>query len=198
MQDKLIKVLNAEKNFGEIKAVDNVSFSVKKGSIFGLLGPNGAGKTTIIRMIMNILAADNGRILINEDRIGYLPEERGLYKKLIVCEMLTYLGNLKNIKGKELDKSIDYWLSIFNLIQWKNKKIDDLSKGMSQKVQFTGAVVHNPEILILDEPFAGLDPVSADMLNGIILKLNKKRKNRSILYTYHGSCGKNMQRYISN
>ena len=147
---------------------------------------------------MNILAADNGRILINEDRIGYLPEERGLYKKLIVCEMLTYLGNLKNIKGKELDKSIDYWLSIFNLIQWKNKKIDDLSKGMSQKVQFTGAVVHNPEILILDESFAGLDPVSADMLNGIILKLKKKMKNRSILYTYHGSCGKNMQRYISN
>ncbi len=191
MTENLIELLNVEKNFNSLRAVDNVTFSVKRGSIYGLLGPNGAGKTTIIRMIMNILAPDSGMITINgekisedsKDSIGYLPEERGLYKKLKVNEMLQFIGQLKSVGTSELRSSIDKWLEIFELTKWKNNRISELSKGMSQKVQFIGSVIHNPELLILDEPFSGLDPISADMMNGIILKLNSE--GTTILFSTH-------------
>ncbi|NOY09693.1 MAG: ATP-binding cassette domain-containing protein [Spirochaetes bacterium] len=191
MTENLIELINVEKSFSSLKAADNITFSVKRGSIYGLLGPNGAGKTTIIRMIMNILAPDRGRITINgkkisedsKDSIGYLPEERGLYKKLKVNEMLQFIGQLKSVGTSELQSSIDKWLEIFELTKWKNNRISELSKGMTQKVQFIGSVIHNPELLILDEPFSGLDPISADMMNGIILKLNSE--GTTILFSTH-------------
>ncbi len=191
MTENLIELLNVEKSFNSLKAVDDVTFSVKRGSIYGLLGPNGAGKTTIIRMVMNILAPDRGRITINgekisedsKDSIGYLPEERGLYKKLKVNEMLQFIGQLKSVGTSKLRSSIDKWLEIFELTKWKHNRISELSKGMSQKVQFIGSVIHNPELLILDEPFSGLDPISADMMNETILKLNSE--GTTILFSTH-------------
>jgi ABC-2 type transport system ATP-binding protein len=156
-----------------------------EGKIFGLLGPNGAGKSTVIKMLMNVLIPDSGQVLLNgktiresdKDRIGYLPEERGLYRNVKINEMLLYLASLKNGNTASAEKSLDEWLVRFGLMQWKNKTVETLSKGMSQKVQFIAAILHDPEFLFFDEPFSGLDPLSADLLKDAILELAAKGKN---------------------
>jgi ABC-2 type transport system ATP-binding protein len=187
----MIELQHVTKRFGDLVAVNEVSFTARKGGVFGLLGPNGAGKSTTIRMIMNIIAPDQGTILFDgkpiaesdKERIGYLPEERGLYKKVTVNDMLTYLGELKGRTRTEIQPRIDYWLDRFELTGWKHKKIDELSKGMSQKVQFIGSIVHDPHLLFFDEPFSGLDPVSADLLRDTILELG--RSGKTILFSTH-------------
>ena len=187
----MIEVKNVTKSFDSVTAVQDVSFTTEPGEIFGLIGPNGAGKSTTIRMIMNILAPDSGSILFegrpiaekDKDRIGYLPEERGLYKKVKVNDMLLYLGELKGRERDRLQKNIDYWLDRFDLLDWKMKPISELSKGMSQKVQFIAAVAHEPAILFFDEPFAGLDPVSSDLLRESIIELS--RSGKTVLFSTH-------------
>lgn len=186
-----IEVKNIKKRFDSILAVDGISFKAAEGKIFGLLGPNGSGKTTTIRMIMNILVPDEGEILFNDrlmtendkNLIGYLPEERGLYKKMSVNNLLKYFSSLKGRPKYEIQKNIDYWLDRFDLLNWKNRKIRELSKGMSQKLQFIAAVNHDPDIIFLDEPFSGLDPISTEILRDSILELSKKGK--TILFSTH-------------
>ncbi|MFW5728075.1 MAG: ABC transporter ATP-binding protein [Spirochaetota bacterium] len=187
----MIALRNVSKTYGDHRAVDNVSFTANPGEIFGLLGPNGAGKTTAIRILMNILVPDGGEVVIfdrhmqEEDkaRIGYLPEERGLYKKVKVRDMLSYLADLKEAPSSESGPRIDRWLERFELSEWADKTIDSLSKGMAQKVQFIGAVAHNPDLLFFDEPFSGLDPVSADALLQSLLDL--KQQGKTILVSTH-------------
>lgn len=187
----MIRVENVVKSYGELRAVDGITFAAEPGEIFGLIGPNGAGKSTTIRMIMNILVPDSGEILFDSKplsetdkrRIGYLPEERGLYRKVRVNDMLLYLGELKGRDRQFLQKNIDAWLGKFGLTDWKNKKISELSKGMAQKVQFIASVAHDPEILFFDEPFAGLDPVSVDTLRDSIVELSQNGK--TILFSTH-------------
>ena len=179
------------KSFGEFTAVSDLSLAVRAGRIYGLLGPNGAGKTTTIRMIVNITAPDSGRITVFgqqitpelQDRIGYLPEERGLYKKMKVGEQLKFFAALKNVSAKEADERVDRWLARLKLAEWKNKKSSELSKGMQQKVQFITAITHEPELLILDEPFSGLDPVNVEVLKEIILEL--KSAGKTIIFSTH-------------
>jgi ABC-2 type transport system ATP-binding protein len=179
------------KSFGEFTAVNDLSLAVYPGRIYGLLGPNGAGKTTTIRMIVNITAPDTGRVEVFgqkitpelQDRIGYLPEERGLYKKMKVGEQLKFFAALKNVEGKEAEKRVDRWLARLKLTEWKNKKSSELSKGMQQKVQFITAILHEPELLILDEPFSGLDPVNVEVLKEIILEL--KASGKTIIFSTH-------------
>ncbi len=162
------------KRFGGFTAVSDLSLQVRPGRVFGLIGPNGAGKTTTIRMIVNITAPDSGRIELFgqqmntalQDRIGYLPEERGLYKKMKVGEQLRFFAELKDLRGPEADKRVDDWLKRLELSAWKDKRTKELSKGMQQKVQFITAVIHDPDLVILDEPFSGLDPVNVDSPNG--------------------------------
>lgn len=186
-----VLVDNVTKSFGEFTAVNSLSLQVRAGRIFGLLGPNGAGKTTTIRMIVNITAPDTGRINIFgqtitpelQDRIGYLPEERGLYKKMKVGEQLKFFAELKNVKGKEAERRIDQWLMKLNLSEWKMKKSMELSKGMQQKVQFITAVLHEPDLVILDEPFSGLDPVNVKLLKEIVLEL--KAGGKTIIFSTH-------------
>jgi len=154
----MIELQSVSKSFGQIRAVDSISFATREGEIFGLLGPNGAGKSTTIKMIMNILHPDSGSILFNgspireadKDRIGYLPEERGLYRKVKINEMLLYLASLKNANSAAAEKRLDEWLSRFNLAEWKTRTPESLSKGMAQKVQFIAAILHDPEFLFLD------------------------------------------------
>src|SRR5436190_10211204 len=179
------------KSFGDFRAVSDLSLQVRRGRIFGLIGPNGAGKTTTIRMIVNITVPDSGRIELFgqpmstalQDRIGYLPEERGLYKKMKVGEQLRFFAELKSVKGKEADARIDKWLSKLQLADWKDKKTKDLSKGMQQKVQFITSVIHEPDLLILDEPFSGLDPVNVEVMKDTILELNGA--NKTIILSTH-------------
>ena len=179
------------KSFGEFIAVNDLSLAVTAGRIFGLLGPNGAGKTTTIRMIVNITAPDSGRIELFgqqvtpalQDRIGYLPEERGLYKKMKVGDQLRFFAELKSVPGKEADRRVDRWLERLKLTEWKGKKATELSKGMQQKIQFITAVIHEPELVILDEPFSGLDPVNVDLLKEIILEL--KAAGKTIIFSTH-------------
>ena len=179
------------KRFDEFTAINALSFKVRPGRIFGLIGPNGAGKTTTIRMIVNITAPDEGTIelfgqQINaelQDRIGYLPEERGLYKKMKVIDQLRFFGELKNVKGKKADQAIDRWLTRMKLPEWKNKKAMELSKGMQQKIQFIAAVMHDPDLMILDEPSSGLDPVNQELLKDIILEL--KAEGKTIILSTH-------------
>lgn len=186
-----IKVNNLSKSFGQTKAVDNVSFSVEKGRIFGLLGPNGAGKTTTIRMINFIMPQDEGEIVINgvpvspvtQKMIGYMPEERGLYKKMKVGEQLLYLAQLKGLNAADAREKIKYWLNRFNAYEWHSKVVGELSKGMSQKIQFISTIVHDPEIYIFDEPFSGLDPINSELLKEIIIELRKEGK--TILFSTH-------------
>lgn len=181
---EILKFNNVNKYFGDYKATNNVSFSVNKGSIFGLLGPNGAGKTTIIRQITNIYFPDEGEIkLFGEDIgphhqniLGYLPEERGLYKKLKVIEQLIYFGELKGLSKKEAEKRARIWLIKLNANDWADKKVQELSKGMAQKIQFIGTILHEPDFIILDEPFSGFDPVNAELLKNIILDLRDQGK----------------------
>jgi len=179
------------KSFGEFTAVNDLSLAVNAGRIFGLLGPNGAGKTTTIRMIVNITAPDSGRIELFgqqitpalQDRIGYLPEERGLYKKMKVGDQLRFFAELKSVPGKEADRRVDRWLDRVKLTEWKSKKATELSKGMQQKIQFITAVIHEPDLIILDEPFSGLDPVNVDLLKEIILEL--KAAGKTIIFSTH-------------
>ncbi len=187
----VIHVENITKTFEKNKAVNDVSFSVEKGRIFGLLGPNGAGKTTTIRMINNILAPDTGQITINgeiaspatQKMIGYMPEERGLYKKMKVGEQLMYLTQLKGMKPSAAKKAIDFWLDRFGASDWKKKEVGELSKGMSQKIQFIATIAHDPDIYIFDEPFSGLDPINSETLKEVIIELRSQGK--TILFSTH-------------
>jgi len=188
---KVLQVENITKTFGNFTAVDDISFSINPGVIFGFIGPNGAGKTTTIRMIMNIIIPDSGKVSImgNEnartasDMIGYLPEERGLYRKMKVKDLLHFLADLKSMPKREINKEINYWLERMELSEWKNKKIEELSKGMQQKIQFVGTVLHKPKLLILDEPFGGLDPINQLLIKDLLLEL--KEKGTTIIFSTH-------------
>ena len=179
------------KRFVNHTALDDVSISVRQGRIFGLLGPNGAGKTTLIRIINHITAPDSGEVIFDgrpmvaDDvyNIGYLPEERGLYKKMKVGEQAIYLARLKGLDKATATKRLKYWFEKFDISQWWNKKVEELSKGMQQKVQFITTVLHEPQLLILDEPFSGFDPVNAEMLKSEILAL--KDKGHTIIFSTH-------------
>ncbi|HKP39210.1 MAG TPA: ABC transporter ATP-binding protein [Pyrinomonadaceae bacterium] len=179
------------KKFGDFTAVRNLSLQVRPGRVFGLIGPNGAGKTTTIRMIVNITVPDSGRIELfgetmhtaMQDRIGYLPEERGLYRKMKIGDQLRFFAELKNLTGKEADERINSWLEKLQLSKWKDKRAKDLSKGMQQKIQFITAVIHDPELLILDEPFSGLDPVNVELMKQTILE--KKDEGKTIILSTH-------------
>jgi ABC-2 type transport system ATP-binding protein len=189
--NKTLHVANVSKHYGEFTAVNDLSFDVRAGRVFGFLGPNGAGKTTTIRMIVGITAPDEGAIELfgerisneTQNRIGYLPEERGLYKKMKVQDQLRYFAALKNVPQKEADKRIDFWLERMKLAEWKTKKTTDLSKGMSQKIQFISTVLHNPDLLILDEPFSGLDPVNVEFLIEVVAEL--KAQAKTIIFSTH-------------
>lgn len=173
---------DVRKTYDGVKAVDGVSFRITKGTILGLLGPNGAGKTTTIRMMLRIILPDSGTIrvfgdeleTVNKARIGYLPEERGLYKKMKVVDLLTFFGRIKQMDGAVARGKAMEWLERFDLVEFAERRAEELSKGMQQKVQFIATVLHEPELLILDEPFSGLDPVNADLLKDIILEYRKK------------------------
>lgn len=190
-QEVTVRLERVSKSFREFKAVQDLSLSVRPGRIYGLLGPNGAGKTTSIRMIVNITAPDSGTIEVFgrrmddqlQDRIGYLPEERGLYKKMKVGDQLRFFAELKNVKGKEADSRIDRWLARLKIPEWKNKKATELSKGMQQKVQFIAAILHEPDLLILDEPFSGLDPVNVELLENVVVEL--KQSGKTIIFSTH-------------
>jgi len=179
------------KKFGDFTAVDDLSVQVHRGRVFGLIGPNGAGKTTTIRMIVNITVPDSGRVALFgqpmstalQDRIGYLPEERGLYKRMKVGEQLRFFAELKDLRGQEADARIDHWLAKLELKDWKEKRTKELSKGMQQKVQFITSVIHDPDLLILDEPFSGLDPVNVEIMKDTILEL--KQANKTIILSTH-------------
>lgn len=187
----MLEISNISKTFGEKKAVNNISFNVEKGKIFGLLGRNGAGKSTIFRIILNILKADEGNVkyngdYINEkitDNIGYLPEEGSLIASYTVLEQFLYYGALKSMSEKKIKESAIYWLEKFNILEYLNMKIKDLSKGNRQKIQFIIAILHSPELIILDEPFSGLDPISVNEFKNIILEL--KAQNKMILFSSH-------------
>ena len=182
---------NIHKSYGDFKALNNVSLAIPEGSIFGLLGPNGAGKTTLIRIITQIIACDQGTITINNEplnsnhirEIGYLPEERGLYKKMKVGEHLLYLARLKGLSKNESMERIKYWFKRFEIAEWWGKKVEDLSKGMQQKIQFVATVLHNPKLLILDEPFSGFDPINVNIIKDEILNLAKE--GSTIIFSTH-------------
>ncbi len=189
--EHIIEVENVGKTFVGHVALDNVSLQVPTGKVYGLLGPNGAGKTTLIRIINHITAPDTGRVLFDGHQltaadvahIGYLPEERGLYKKMKVAEQIIYLGRLRGMTRSDAITATDEWLRRFDLTEWRNKKIEALSKGMAQKVQFISTVIHRPELLIFDEPFSGFDPVNANQLKREILRL--KDEGATILFSTH-------------
>jgi ABC-2 type transport system ATP-binding protein len=186
-----IRLTDVTKRFNGVTAVDHLTLAVPRGSIYGFIGPNGSGKTTTLRMIMNILLPDEGRIevldsstsLAARDRVSYLPEERGLYKKMTVRRLLRYYGQLKGRTIAELDPPINEWMARMGMQGWDEKKIESLSKGMSQKVQFVAAVVSQPELLILDEPFSGLDPVNAESLKDAVLEI--RRRGTTVVFSTH-------------
>jgi len=188
---EILRVENIEKQYASHKALDNISISTKQGEIFGLLGPNGAGKTTLIRIINQITAPDSGKVLLNgneitrEDiaKIGYLPEERGLYKKMKVGEQALYFARLKGMSKSEAKSKLDFWFKKFDITSWTNKKVEELSKGMAQKIQFITTVLHEPKLLILDEPFSGFDPINTEIIKNEILKL--KENGTSIMLSTH-------------
>jgi ABC-2 type transport system ATP-binding protein len=187
----ILDVNNVHKQYSNHKAVDGVSFSVPKGCIFGLLGPNGAGKTSLIRIITGITQADEGSVSLdggkvdqrNPSKIGYMPEERGLYKQMKVGEHLIYLARLKGMSKSEAKQQLEYWLEKFDIADWRKKKVQELSKGMQQKIQFISTVIHQPRLLILDEPFSGLDPINANLMQEEIFQL--KSKGASIILSTH-------------
>jgi len=189
--DQILVAENIIKNFGSFKALNNVSLQVPKGSIFGLLGPNGAGKTTFIRIINQITMPDEGLVwfdgkpLAPDDVhfIGYLPEERGLYKRMKIGEQALYLAQLKGMSKLEAKKKLKYWFDKFEIGPWWNKKVEELSKGMAQKLQFIITVLHEPKLLIFDEPFSGFDPINANLIKDEILNL--KNKGASIIFSTH-------------
>ncbi len=196
MAENTIEIRNVGKRYAEHVAVRDLSLFVPRGAVYGLLGPNGAGKTTTIRMLLNIIAPDSGTINIfgqpNTDpritnRIGYLPEERGLYRKMQVRRVLRFLAELKGVPAKVADKRIDQWLERLDLKtaekDWGASKIDELSRGMQQKVQFIGTLLHDPDLVILDEPFSGLDPINAQALKDTIVEL--KERNKTVIFSTH-------------
>lgn len=186
-----LQVTNVTKRYGSMVAVNDISFSAQPGRILGLLGPNGAGKTSTIRMITHITIPDEGAVTYGGDAVGewsqqqmgYLPEERGLYKQLRVKEQLVYLGMLKGMSKADASERVQHWLERFDATGWASKKTEELSKGMQQKVQFIATLLHDPSLLILDEPFSGLDPINSDLLRDIILDL--RRDDRTILFASH-------------
>lgn len=187
----ILEVKNLYKSFDTIKAVDGVSFNIKQGSVFGLIGRNGAGKTTTLRMMMNIYTPDSGEILLNgkhidnefKKKVGYLPEERGLYKKMTVMDTLLFFADVKGKKGADIKRKANEYLEKFDLADRKITKIQDLSKGNQQKIQFIATILHDPEFLVLDEPFSGLDPINTDLLRQIIIDLRDKGK--VIIFSTH-------------
>ncbi|MCB4798931.1 ABC transporter ATP-binding protein [Neotamlana laminarinivorans] len=187
----LLEVNNVSKNFGSFTALNNVSLTVPKGSIFGLLGPNGAGKTTLIRIINQITMPDTGTVILDGESlkenhikdIGYLPEERGLYKSMKVGEQALYLAQLKGLSKAEAKKRLNYWFDRLEIGDWWNKKIQELSKGMAQKVQFVVTVLHNPKLLIFDEPFSGFDPINANLIKDEILHL--RENGATVIFSTH-------------
>lgn len=187
----MLSIRNIVKQYANHRALDDVSIEIEHGKIFGLLGPNGAGKTSLIRIINQITAPDAGEIFINGEKlnpshiaqIGYLPEERGLYKKMEIGEQMLYLARLKGMSKDEATKKIKFWFEKMEMQTWWNKKVEDLSKGMQQKVQFVATVVHEPQLIILDEPFSGFDPVNAEIITKEILELNKK--GATIIFSTH-------------
>ncbi len=188
----LLELRNLKKYFATQKAVDDISFSIERGAIFGLLGPNGAGKTTLIRMITGIFYPDAGEIIfdgkkfdpINDvGQIGYMPEERGLYKKMKIGEQAMYLAQLKGLSHQEANRKIRQWFQRFEMESWWNKKVEDLSKGMSQKLQFVTTVLHEPKLIILDEPFSGLDPVNSNLIKDEIFKL--AQQGATVIFSTH-------------
>jgi ABC-2 type transport system ATP-binding protein len=189
--DVSLRVSGVTKRFGDFIAVEDLSFDVRAGRVFGFLGPNGAGKTTTIRMIVGITAPDEGSIElfgehmshVLQHRIGYLPEERGLYKKMKIVDQLRYFAELKGVSGAAAEKRIDFWLERMNLAEWKKKKTTDLSKGMQQKIQFISTVLHDPDLLILDEPFSGLDPVNVEFMIDILSEF--RRKEKTVIFSTH-------------
>jgi ABC-2 type transport system ATP-binding protein len=186
-----LEIEDITKRFGDFYAVKDLSLKIPQQTIFGLLGPNGAGKTTTIRMVMNIIIPDKGSIRVLDkkmdeamkERIGYLPEDRGLYPKMKVGEHLYFLSELKGLRGQEARKRIDFWLERFDLADWKLKKVEELSRGMQQKIQFIATVIHDPELIILDEPFSGLDPVNTKLFKDIMLEM--KKNGRTIIFSTH-------------
>lgn len=191
MADNFIEVHDVVKQFANHRALNGVSIEVPRGKVFGLLGPNGAGKTTLIRIINRITAPDSGEVLFNNHpscpddvyKIGYLPEERGLYKKMKVGEQAIYLAQLKGLSYMEARKRLTHWFEKFGIMPWWNKKLEELSKGMQQKVQFVITVIHDPELLIFDEPFSGFDPVNAELLKQEMLGL--KDQGKTIIFSTH-------------
>ena len=190
--ESLISVEHLKKYFATQKAVDDISFKIYKGSIFGMLGPNGAGKTTLLRMITGIFYPDSGEILFNGKKfnpsndaayIGYMPEERGLYKRMKIGEQAIYLARLKGLSRADAVQKIRYWFEKLEMQSWWNKKVEDLSKGMSQKLQFVTTVLHEPQLIILDEPFSGLDPVNANLIKDEIYRLSQK--GSTIVFSTH-------------
>jgi ABC-2 type transport system ATP-binding protein len=189
--DEYLKLENIRKAYGDNVAVDNLSLSVPKGSIYGIIGPNGAGKTTTIRMIMDIIAPDSGEILIDggkvtsafKNDVGYLPEERGLYKKMSLEEIIIFFAELKNFPRSKTIELIDGWLKRMSLLEYKHKKVEELSKGMQQKLQFITTIIHQPKMVILDELFSGLDPLNIELIKDILLE--QKRNGVTILFSTH-------------
>ena len=187
----MLQITNLTKQFKKIKAVDNISLKVQKGDIYGFLGPNGAGKTTSIRMIMGIIKPDNGTIklnasdinTINRRKLGYLPEDRGLYQKQNLSEILYYFGCLKGLDKKDSKNRANLWLERFNLDDQKERKVEELSKGNQQKIQFIIALLHDPQLIILDEPFTGLDPVNQILLKEVIKE--KQEEGKTIIFSTH-------------
>jgi ABC-2 type transport system ATP-binding protein len=187
----MLSIRNIVKQYANHRALDNVSIEIEEGCIFGLLGPNGAGKTSLIRIINQITAPDQGEIFLNGEKlnpkhismIGYLPEERGLYKKMEIGEQMLYLAQLKGLSKSAATLKIKHWFEKMEIESWWHKKVEDLSKGMQQKVQFIATVVHDPKLIILDEPFSGFDPVNAQLITDEILELNKK--GATIIFSTH-------------
>lgn len=187
----MLKVENVTKYYGDIKAVDDLSFTIEPGEIFGLLGVNGAGKTTTFRMIMGLLEPNKGSITINDkkidyklvEKIGFLTEERSLLTKLTVKEQVIYYGTLKGMQEKDILKKLDYWLDRFGVSDYKERKIKELSKGNQQKIQFITAIIHEPDLLVLDEPFTGLDPINVESFMSVIREF--KQKGKMIIFSSH-------------
>ena len=188
---EVLQVNRISKKFGSVHAVQDLSFSVEENCIYGLLGPNGAGKTTALRMIMNIIAPDSGDVTVlgnadlarATDQIGYLPEERGLYRKMKVGDLMLFLMSLKSVPKSTAKTEIDRWLDRLEISDWKNKKIEELSKGMQQKIQFICTIMHKPKILILDEPFGGLDPINTNLIKELMLEV--KKQGTAIIFSTH-------------
>ncbi|MGD8785918.1 MAG: ATP-binding cassette domain-containing protein [Phycisphaerales bacterium] len=182
---------SVNKSFGDVQAVNNLNVTVPKGSIYGFLGPNGAGKTTTLRMIMNIIRPDNGRIEIfgnslaeqAKSRIGYMPEERGLYRKMTASKVLAFFGSIKGLNSNELSRRVPQWLRRIDLADRADKKVEELSRGMHQKLQFAVTAINEPELLILDEPFAGLDPINTDLLKAIMLEM--RNEGKTVIFSTH-------------